>query len=189
MRQTGGSLLPMLFISFSGNRHHDYNRLQWKTTPLEGSQQFYIFKSMDAIHFTNLGFVKSKQADALHAYTDSFAHSTHTSFYRIGWKNEQGIFTYSNTISIRQNTNAALYNMITPNPASQAAQLTIQSTRESKATITLYTATMQPVWKQDATIKAGINSLSISLHSLSSGFYFLAISSPTGTEVLKGIKQ
>jgi len=48
---------------------------------------------------------------------------------------------------------------------------------------------MQPVLKQEASLKKGMNSISISLKPLSSGVFYLAIATAKGTEVLKGIKQ
>jgi hypothetical protein len=189
MRQTSGALLPLRFISFSGFNHQGIHQLEWKTSALENNQSFIVYRSADGMQFEKIATVRRNRTDALHLYADSVKLQQPVYYYRISWKNEHGTLSFSNTISIRSNAESSIVNRLAPNPATHATQLTTQSKVDSRATITLYTATMQPVWTQEMQLRKGINNLSISLQPLSSGVYYLAISTAQGTEVLKGIKQ
>lgn len=189
MRQTNGALLPLRFVSFSGFNNQGTNQLEWKTTALESTQSFMIYKSMDGMQFEKIATVQRNRADEVHAYADSLQHQHPVYYYRIGWKNEQGKLSYSHTITIRSKASFSIVNRLAPNPATHATQLTTQANADNRATITLYTATMQPVWQQETQFRKGMNSLSISLQPLRTGVYYLAITTTQGTEVLKGIKQ
>jgi hypothetical protein len=92
--------LPLRLISFTGNRNHTINQLQWQTADEANTRQFVIERKTDDGNFSALGQVAARgQGNGNYAYSDN-GPTAGTTFYRLKMEDLDGNFTYSSTVTL-----------------------------------------------------------------------------------------
>ncbi len=112
------SALPLTLLDFAGTQQNNFALLKWKTTNEVNTAVFNIQRSTDGTFFTNVGSVNANNLVSVNDYsfTDNVARlNTSVVYYRLQMTDKDGLFTYSNVISIH--INAADIFTIMPNPA------------------------------------------------------------------------
>lgn len=109
-------ILPLQWLSFTAEDCSGNICLQWQTENEQNTSHFEIERSISENVFDKIGIQYSNNNQGKHTYkyTD-FTPANGLNYYRIKQVDTDGKYTYSNTISIRTNTNNIL--TITPNPA------------------------------------------------------------------------
>lgn len=160
------AILPLKWIELNGKLNQSNNAtITWKVE--ERNVILYeIEKSMDGIHFTNIGNTKSKgDGGNSYAFTDPSAYQQ-TTYYKIKQTDIDGSYTYSSILKIsgtQQNNSIDIY----PMPFTDA--FTVRSYKTQKAVIADAAGNLLQVIQ----LREGNNTVNTS--RLSTGIYFLRI--------------
>jgi urease gamma subunit len=94
--------------------------------------------------------------------------------------------TNTNTGIIESKKNIA-YVMVYPNPASQIAQVVINSNIDTKSTISVMDVTgkVLDTYSYNTDLQHGLNELQVNTIELSNGIYFVTVSTGTSKETVK----
>lgn len=136
---TEATILPVTLVSFTGKQAGCQSQLDWKVADAINFSRFEIEKS-------NNGSAYSKVADIPYtgAYTYNWtdpAADIQTNYYRLKMVDIDGIYTYSNTISIKNNCKEQTIKVY-PTVTDKSVQVTLPAGYE-RATIQLYNVTGQ----------------------------------------------
>jgi len=144
-------VLPIELLRFNGNLQNNQAHLYWTTTLNSNTELFTIEKSANGSVYTTAGQVKAsagiKTATGVqYAFTDGVAF-TGSQFYRLKMADQNGIVTYSEIITVRNNTNSEL--RIYPTVLHTGNQLVVESTKQQEnITITITDMMGRPVMQQ-----------------------------------------
>ena len=110
------AVLPVTILSFNGNLDNNSILLNWKTSSEHGSKYFEIQKSSDGTNFHPIGTVNAAgNSSSLRNYKFTDSHVNEVNYYRLKMIDDDGRFTYSSTILIK-NPNAAQHVWVGNNP-------------------------------------------------------------------------
>ncbi len=122
------NILPLSFITFTGNYNSGEALLNWNTTSQLNSAYFIVERSLNGVDFSEVGTVSSSSI-ASYTYKDILPLTntfSKTIYYRLEAVDNNGIKTYSKSVAINiyQTTHFLIY----PNPAKDV--ITIKSNDE-----------------------------------------------------------
>ncbi len=135
------SVLPVDWLSFSAQVQEGRRdvQLDWQTTLEENNEGFYIERSIDGRHFTELNFVPAAVSapEAINDYTyiDRSVPATSTTwYYRLRQVDLDGTISYS---PLRAVNLPALEWQVLPNPATERCVLSLNTISSEPATVSL----------------------------------------------------
>ena len=170
--------LPIQLISFTGTKQKAENVLQWTTATETNTAYFGVERSLDGLSFSSIGTVAATgNSNTIRNYSfDNAAATQGDIYYRLKVVDEDGHFTYSNILVMKDgpiNTPAiSLY----PNPTvrSSSAKVLITAGSAGKATIMVYDVNGKAVAVIHLPLAAGLNTVSLPVNNLVPGTYFIA---------------
>jgi photosystem II stability/assembly factor-like uncharacterized protein len=109
-------VLPVTVVSFNGNLNTKNILLNFKTSSEYNLKNFEIQKSSDGTNFYSIGTVKATgNSSSARSYNFTDRRVNDLNFYRLKMNDEDGKFTYSSTILIK-NPNASQHVYVINNP-------------------------------------------------------------------------
>ncbi|MHA4847102.1 T9SS type A sorting domain-containing protein [Flavitalea antarctica] len=132
-------VLPLNLISFTAGNLAEGTQLKWTTENGETLSHFDVQVSTDGRDFRNIGTIASKNnASSAQAY--GFFNpglTTKTMYYRLKLVDNDGSFTYSKIITVKQAGIPALMVNIYPNPARSNPVVNIRSSEKGQANVSV----------------------------------------------------
>ncbi len=178
-------VLPVELLSFSGKTEKGVNNLKWATATESNNNGFDVERSADGKAFTSIGFVKgigTSEKQQNYQMTDAKPISG-INYYRLKQIDNDGKFTYSNTITLAMEKGTEETLRIYPNPTHK--EITVSYPLSTKATISLFSAAGQ-LMKQMTTES---NLTTIDLEAMPVGIYFVKIQTESDAFTQKFIKE
>ena len=176
-------VLPIELLRFNGNLQNNQTHLYWTTTLNSNTREFTIQKSTNGSTYTNAGQVKASAGintatGVQYAFTDAVAF-TGNQFYRLKMIDENGAVTYSEVITVKNNTNGEL--RVYPTVLHAGNQLVLESTKQQENIIITITDMMgRPVMQQHLPV-LNIQSTPIELkNNLVKGVYMVTLKNKEG---------
>ncbi|WP_129020693.1 T9SS type A sorting domain-containing protein [Edaphocola flava] len=176
---TSSTPLPVSLLSFTAHAEYGNTVLNWITAHEQNLSHFEVEWSADGNDFYKEGTVLSAQNSIEPNYHFNCAPQSITSYYRLRMVDEDGSYTYSNTLKIGAPGNSELNINIYPNPVKDRLHITNLHKGEM---IKIFGITGQLILQQMA---AGSNEL-LDLSSLATGTYQVIVTD--GTEQVINIK-
>jgi hypothetical protein len=175
-------ILPLRLITFNANYFNSMVLLRWETEQ-ERNTDYFVIERNTGNGYKETGTVTAggnTSARAFYNFTDNEAATLGVSSaqYRLKIIDKDGKFVYSPVVFI---SFADLVNKIqvNPNPVRDGlAKITISAAMEQQAIWKLTDNTGRVVISGNVQLLKGLNSFSIHTEKLSSGVYYLGISSP-----------
>ena len=191
--QNASAVLPLQFISVTGNRETTSIRLNWITANESNLLSYSIMRSFNGKDFTDIGSVTaSNTAQHTYEFTDVAKQAVNSNsfvYYKIKATDKSGNVSYSSIVRIdpsSANQNIVIY----PNPIKNGnVNLQMVYAVAGKVQITIMDATGRIVKTQSVTVTAGNNTASINVSSLSTGIYNVKIVKNGVTTVQKIVVQ
>jgi len=152
-------ILPVKLISFTGAQAESGVQLKWITENEKSVKYYEIEFSGNGSLFTRAGSVSAKvdnDYQKQYAFTATVA-ATGTQYYRLRMVDNDGKFTYSNIIAIRNGLNADMAINVYPNPAKANPVLNIKSFQKGNAAINILSMQGAMVASQSANVAPGDN--------------------------------
>jgi hypothetical protein len=184
-------VLPVQLQQFSGRVQNDQTLLNWTTTLSSNTDHFVIERSTDGRGFFSVGQVKASagvtNATGIRfSFTDPAAF-TGMQYYRLRLIDEHGAITYSEFITIKNNTNgqARIYpTVIQPNTS-----LWLQTGKQlDNMTLTITDLMGRVVMQQRTSVLTGNQTTNYPLPSLiTKGTYVVQVKDVTGVQLTQKI--
>ncbi len=156
------SILPVGISYFKGKISGKWNNLTWATSSETNLDRFEIFRSTDGINFNIIGSFPA--GNKTYTYTDEKAPGG-LSYYRLKNVDKNGAFTYSEIITINNNTPLIVLTKF-PNPVADVLNLMVQGAVYGKLEISIHSlegrlVKKQTVLKSDFSWKGVVNTANL----------------------------
>lgn len=140
--------LPIQLLQFNGERKNEQVNLNWTTTSNSNTDYFVVERSADGQQFAPIAEVKAS-ATAQYHFTDASPLSG-VSFYRLKMVDDKSVSTWSNVVTIRSNTDAAL--KLFPTLVQDQRNISLQTGKQLEhATLTICDLTGRLLLQQSIT--------------------------------------
>ncbi|MNU28494.1 hypothetical protein D3C71_169320 [compost metagenome] len=176
---TTSTPLPVSLLSFAATAEDCKTMLTWVTAHEQSLRHFEVEWSADGNNFYKEGTVLAAKNSLEHTYYFNCAPQLTSSYYRLRMVDEDGTYTFSNTLKIGAPCNSSQDVSIYPNPVTDKLHI---SNLHKGAIIKIFGITGQLILQQKA---AGGNEL-LDLSSLASGTYQVIVTD--GAEQIIHIK-
>jgi hypothetical protein len=164
-------VLPVTITELKGKHVNSVNELSWKTANEVGFRQFEVERSNDGSRFEKIGQVAATGAGS-YSFTDHYLTTAH--YYRLKLVNNNGSFTYSQVVWIKQD-NSLLVGAIKPNPFVSELEIPVSVTGKQTVKVILLDAKGTQVAAKQLTVE-GNHTVTISnLQHLAAGIYLLQV--------------
>ncbi len=184
---TIGNVLPVTWLSVTGNMTNDKAIVQWSTASEYNTASFTIEHSVDGSNFTALHSMPAAgNSNRIKNY--QFTHlqpSAGINFYRIKQFDKDGRYSYSSIIKILNRRSDSRI-VIAPNPASNIATVFFDNPMAA-GNLRLFNSSGQIVFT--LRIPEGSQQQKIDVSKLPSGIYQLQVQTATTVETFKLMKQ
>ena len=170
--------LPIELISFTGYYQNGVNVLNWKTASEKNTDKFIVERSQDSKSWEVIGehpaqgFSNTTVEYSLVDKNPMFGNN----FYRLKTLDQDQTFEYSHIINVSVTESTQMINGIVqvyPNPSVGLFNVKIQSAKNYKASIEVFSVQGQRLKVIDQDIVQGDNLLQLDLKSLPQGVYIL----------------
>lgn len=171
-------VLPVLLTNFTAQLQKTDVFLSWQTVTETNTSYFNIQRSIDAVHFTNIGKIAtSDNSRVIHDYhfTDVNAAdilTVPTVYYRLQTTDKDNQFSYSKIVPVNigsENISIVLW----PNPVKDFLNIKIEN-YSGTANIVIFNLNGKKITEQNKEITNGTIT-SMATNQLSAGTYFLSI--------------
>lgn len=186
--------LPVELISFAVTKAGQAAVLAWQTASEINNLGFAVEISADAKHFREVGFVKSKDANAKNIQSYEFRHrvsSVGTVYYRLKQTDWNGTTKYYGPKAIR--FDQATANIVAyPNPmtsANQTVMVALSGVTNEKVLVTVTDNLGKTVHRRTELIGQIAKELPVDLKGQPAGIYLISITTAGGTTQTKVLKQ
>ena len=148
-------------------------------------RSFILQRSSDLSQFANVATLACSKDSISYRYTDAAANTEGTLDYRLAWQNAGGEWMYSRIVAVAgmpgaDGSSIRLY----PDPATNDLTLTVVSSTNENATLTICSALGQSLFTRQISLFRGPNTVNVPIGTLAPAAYFLVLRS-AGNRVVK----
>lgn len=173
------SLLPVTYLSFTGQTVNNAVQLKWQTASESNSSHFDVQRSADGANFVTIGTVSAagnSQITQNYGFTDAAPLKAAVSYYRLKQVDLDTRFEYSKTILVKSSgSNNRM--VISPNPVRSNLVINLVSDVKETVALRLIDNSGRVVKSYNQNLTNGANQIRINdLSTLPAGVYVLQIS-------------
>lgn len=187
--------LPVEWLTFTAQRKGKDAVLNWSTSWEQNNHHFEVERSIAGLPdgFNKLEDIAGKGSVvsvASYTYTDYSPVESGTVIYRLKQVDNNGAFDYSPVRSVNFDdvyTSADV--QVAPNPFTGTASISVINTIAQQAQITITNAGADFSLQKEMYLKEGDSRLDLSTNEWPAGVYFLHITTPYWSKVVKLVKQ
>ena len=169
--------LPITLISFKASLNSNQTvKLNWNTSNEINTSKYIVEKSFSGVSFTPLDSVISNNNIGQNNYTlTDFTPQKGINYYRLKQVDKNGVFVYSNVVSININSTEVNAVNVYPNPVRDILYLNINSNQAENVKIILSDIQGRVVLQQNKNLIKGNQLIDFSTQSLLKGSYFVTV--------------
>jgi Secretion system C-terminal sorting domain len=171
------TLLPVTLSKFQGYNRSNGNVLDWQTSSEQNTKSFSIEKSLDGITFTTIGEAAAAGNSNLvknYTFTDANVRGG-ISYYRLRITDRDGSFSYSASVMIKKDTEAAQVSLF-PSPAVDFTIVSITATEQQTIAMRMLDKEGKLVYTRNENIKKGTTNIRLGqLDKFAAGTYYLQV--------------
>jgi len=186
---------PITQVNLSGYRDGKVNQLRWVTTLEANNYGFELQRSIDGIHYNNIGFVNTlanggNSTTALnYAYTDITAVNS-INYYRLRQIDIDGRSRFSNVVVIKDGKAGMTITGLYPNPAASVVNVVIATPTATKATLVIADVAGRSITQRAVTLNEGANTTTFNISNFAAGTYTIKMITASGeVSTVKFVKQ
>jgi|GEM_PF-1400921 hypothetical protein len=180
---TISAILPVQFVSFTGEIKDGDALLTWTTENEMNARYFVIERSANGSDFDSIGVMAALNNISVNTYnfTDKDP-VTGNNYYRLRNVDLDGKASYSKLLVLANNQTVTNGQMkIFPNPAGAVLNIEIDGTAGSEVRIQVFSLSGILMMEKQQSLSAGNNQQSLGITSLKNGHYFLKVINAQGT--------
>jgi hypothetical protein len=184
-----GGALPVSLVSLQATPiNNEFIRVNWVTATEINNKGFEVWKSTDAINFTNIGWVDAQgdgnsTTNLNYAFDDRDVVANKMYYYRLRQidKDETPHTTSIVSASLNgTNMDGIFIGDFFPNPSSISSAVLITSSKEMDINIALYNNLSQVVTSEKIHVNPGVNTVELPLNTITEGVYHGIFTTPSG---------
>ncbi len=172
------SVLPVDLLPLQAAYSDGIMHLNWGTLQESNSSHFEVEHSVNAYNFTSVGSVTANGISSLKTIY-RFNHLkavAGTNYYRLRQVDRNGLFVYSNIISINVVIKGTFITAVYPSPFTDKLSVSISSANAKPATIRFVDITGRQIISQNAPVTKGVTIVTLNnLGNLSKGIYIMEV--------------
>ena len=176
---TSNGAIPVELIKFSGRLKNQQTLLNWSTASERENAGFSVEKSINGVDYTAIGFVKGQGTNngiRTYDFTDaSVLKAQPITYYRLKQMDNDGKYTYSPIVAIKQNGGKLALNAAFPMPITEGVTLDFSTSKAGKITAILTDILGKVVKTELISANEGSNSTLLNVAHLASGTYILTL--------------
>ncbi len=173
---TANFTLPLTLIDFHGKLQNGVVSLRWLTSNEVSTKEFTIERSSDRHLFNAIGKIEAAPTAGSHSYAFiDVGALTGINFYRLLITDVDGKSSFSAIVPV-QITTSSLSLSIYPNPTNNISILQFNNSSAGRYVIQISDRSGKVIKKINGVSIAGINKISLDLHTYSAGMYFITLS-------------
>ncbi|RYZ24371.1 MAG: T9SS type A sorting domain-containing protein [Chitinophagaceae bacterium] len=184
------AVLPVTFVSFSGQRRGGNDHLTWSTASESNSARFEVEESSDGRSFRAIGTVAAAgSSSTLRTYNYGNNGVQGTRYYRIRQVDLDGRFTYTNVVRLTDDASAVSVRL-GANPVPGNTTLQLQVPVATRVQLSLHDGAGRIVWNSSPALGAGSQTIALPTAPLAAGLYYLGIRFEDGSvQTIKLVKE
>jgi hypothetical protein len=173
--------LPVKLLGFGGTYINNQTLLNWETENEVNFDHYEVERSTNGKDFIAMNSVLAKTGTAKpkYQYTDDLATVNENIFYyRLRMVDIDGKYNYSNVIMVRRDQKSMIGVLLSPNPITSSAPLTVRVSSGSRKNVEIRVidGLGKLILKQQNQLSEGINSIAVSqLNRLQPGIYTIQV--------------
>jgi hypothetical protein len=184
--------LPLTLLNFIAALNGKAAQLRWHTATEINTKNFIIQRSIDAIHFQNIGSVNAvDNSTQITSYSfddaGAFNAGANKLYYRLQMEDKDGKFTYSNIATVQIVNEKPL--VIYPNPVANELKLSGHLNVGGTGSIQIINSVGQTILREDHNFNSGDFNTGIDVSKLPPGVYLVVVNDNTDRTTLSIIKQ
>lgn len=183
-----GAVLPLdNIIIATAQKINTSGRISWKVFNTENISRFEVQRSTGNGSFQTFGTVDFSSQSFNYEFNDAVLPAG-SNQYRIKVIRLNGAISYSNTVTINNNSKGLLITSIAPNPVQDKTTLTISATRPGTVLFQVYNMNGVVVKTWNSFLTEGNTVTLVDMSNLSSGVYYIAAFADEGKTVFRMAK-
>ncbi len=168
----GGTVLPVVFQSFTGSIEENFNQLKWRVENYNQVQSISIERSADGKNFNTVSEIIHPYDTGVTDYFDQLPLAGNN-YYRLVITTADGNKTYSDIILLTRKENILVSAF--PNPVSSQLNLSIRTGKAANYRLELYNNVGQVLMQQSTMVGSEGQLINIPVQRYCSGHYYLRI--------------
>ena len=182
------SLLPMILRSFNGSLDEGKTVLKWIVDENHTGEYFEIQQSRDGKNFSTIFTVLASEKRGAESYSWSFVNKSTAPYYRLLIVNKNNTRSYSKIIQVGVGAFEQEKLQVLQNPVSSMLRFNYQSASTDNYIVTVYDVRGIKLMQTSQLFNKGMNYVSLPADKLSSGNYYLEVSSKATRVITRFIK-
>ncbi len=168
------TLLPVTLTSFGGFAAELHNILKWTTESEFNFSYFDVEHSKDGVSFRKIGQVESL-GDGGQAYVFHDKNPSITGYYRLRMNDLDGLYEYSEVISIKRQERGDQIFSVYPNPVGYRLNVAMYSTENKMEEVNIINTAGQVIQMRRIQLTQGLNKIDFEVFLIPSGNYVLKV--------------
>ena len=167
--------LPVKLSAFTVSQSSCNNIFKWSSENEVNFSKYELEQSTDNVNYTTVSSVKANVNGAANRYQVTVPTASKQTFYRLKMIDNDGRFSYSNTLNVSTTCAGKFEFAVSPNPV-VGTNLNLNWSGVSAATqvdIIILNATGSVVSRMTRAIPEGVSTISIPVHQLPAGSYMI----------------
>ncbi len=183
--------LPVELIEFTGSVQADGNLLKWITATEIENDYFTLQSSLDGVDFTTITTIDGAgTTSSIVAYEELDRNAqSGTTYYKLFQTDFDGTTVEVGMISLVRGEALVGFISLQPVPVQDELLLSFESETEKEVQIEVYDAVGKMLLSRNTIFVAGINNEGLDVRKLTSGIYFIRISSGDQYHTEKFVKE
>ena len=176
-------LLPIELIAFTGKQQNNQVLIEWSTATEINNDYMLIEHATDGRHFTEIGKVAGAGTSTTIQHY-SFKHKqpiNGINYYRLKQVDYDGKFTYHHIIPVAFEGGAGIVSIF-PNPANDRLNIQLSVWTEGELSVQILDKKGRIIKEEQ---QPASNTISMDVHTLQSGMYFLRIIAAERSEIIR----
>lgn len=175
----GTNPLPVKFVSFTASHAANGTNLSWATASETNNSHFEVQRGIDGNDFETIGKVKGSGSSTkivTYSFTDNYAPTSQTTYYRLNQVDFDGKTAYSKTVSVTNAKAKTGIETTLPNPFNNEVNITVNATEMASATVLIMNMVGQIQHTSTEQLQAGANNINVTTSQIPDGIYFVRVS-------------
>jgi len=186
-----GGPLAIKIDYFNASKGSVANTLNWSAECSSSLATFEIERSADGKNFTTINSITASQARCASPFSyDDASPLAGTNFYRIKMVDIDGRISYTAIVKVGNQQKDIQLVGVLPNPVTNAAQLSIATTKKDNVELSVVSLEGKVVYKKSVQVQSGSSIVSLDVANLAPGAYFInGVFGDGQTNSIKFVKQ
>lgn len=187
------SVLPIQLVNFKATLQSDVVQLTWETATEINSSDFVIQRSIDGIHFSDIGTVTAAGNSTIeksYVFNDEqyLEAGSNVLYYRLQLNDKDSKTSYSLVQTVKINA-ATTFLKTYPNPVHDQLSVLFGTASSKTAVLKISDVNGKQVYRQSYGTIQSARLQNINVSGFANGTYFIQLITDTGNKISKFVKQ